>query len=319
MSLLARVDSMSPIRPICPIRPIRLICSFRRSPQTQRLPTVTHPRDELPTSRQWLIDGFDWFVRGYFRKHFHAVAINRDGLKDTVLQQPCALVVYANHCSWWDPLIAMLVKKCIFPDFKLYAPIDQDSLEKYRIFRELGFYGVKHGTTAGAANFLRKSLAILRTPGSSIWITPEGHFCDVRNRSLRLMPGIGHLAHCVQSSKRDATQTHKVYFIPIAIELPFWEERLPECLVWFGSPIELDFGRPMPTDKVQLSELFESALRSTQDELAAASIARDSQRFEVLLHGRGGSWGVYDAFRRFGGWLRGKPVELNHSDKLSGT
>ena len=279
---------------------------------------MTDSTHKSPARRQWLVDGFDWFVQGYFRRHFHAVALNRDNLRNYSLPQRCAIVVYGNHCSWWDPLIAILLRKLVFPHFALYAPIDQDSLAKYRSFSQLGVYPVKPGTAQGAANFLRKSLAILDTPGSSLWITPEGRFCDVRDRSSRLMPGLGHLANRVQCSRMVAPRNHAVYFIPIAIELPFWEERLPECLVRLGAPIELEFHSAQPTDKTRWLERLELALRETQDALAADSIARDSDRFEILLRGRGGTWRAYDVLRSLGGWMRGKRVKLNHGNKLSG-
>lgn len=279
---------------------------------------MTQPKLNLPARRQWLCDGFDWFIQGYLRKHFHSVAIGRDGLRQCEFHQPCAVVVFGNHCSWWDPLVAILLRKLAFPNLKLYAPIDEDSLDKYRIFGQLGFYGVKPGTAKGAAKFLRQSLAILDTPGSSIWMTPEGRFCDVRDRSNRLMPGLGHLAHRVQVSRIASPGSHAVFFVPLAIELTYWEERLPECLLRFGTPIELEFQPNDLTDKASWSERLELALRRAQDELAADSISRDSSRFEILLKGRAGSWGVYDALRGLRGWLQGKPVRFEHGDKLSG-
>jgi hypothetical protein len=86
------------------------------------------------------------------------------------------------------------------------------------------------------------------------------------------------------------------FAVPMAIEYAFWEERLPECLISMGRPIEL--AQPSVRDKEAWSELLESALRATQDHLAQLVTARSSQPFESLLKGRAGAGGMYDFFRR---------------------
>lgn len=280
-------------------------------------------RTELPTVNRWLMDGFErHFLPRYLRKHFHVVACNRSAIPSAALADNTSLVVYCNHASWWDPMLAIYLRSQLFPHHKLYAPIDAAALEQYKIFKSMGFYGVA-SSHRGAAEFLRRSLLILKTSGSSIWITPEGKFCDPRQVDQPLQPGLAHLAHAVsrpstnttgEATKNGGSVTEPVtWFLPTAIEYTFWEERLPECICWFGEPMQVQWHAATDCTKDQWHQLLTDKLRNAQRSLAAASMARDTAAFEVLLRGHTGSWSLYDMARRSWAKLRGKQVKLEHS------
>lgn len=276
-------------------------------------------RTELPTINRWLMDGFErHFLPRYLRKHFHVVACNRSALTSAVHAANTSLVVYCNHASWWDPMLALYLRSQTFHNHKLYAPIDAAALEQYKIFKSMGFYGVA-SSHRGAAEFLNRSLRILQTSGSSIWITPEGKFCDPRQLDEPLQPGLAHMAHAISrpaSSEDESTspgERPNTWFIPTAIEYTFWEERLPECLCWFGQPTQVQWHSGSQQSKAQWHQMLTDKLRETQRELAAASIARDTSRFEVILRGKVGSWSLYDLARRSWARLRGKQLQLEHS------
>lgn len=288
---------------------------------------------ELPRIDKWLVDGFTRvFLPNYLRKHFHCVALQRDSLVKDVFANDAAVVLYANHASWWDPMIAMLVRRHLMPEHRLYAPIDAQALARYRIFRRMGFYGIEAQSRRGAAEFLRQSLRIAREPMTTIALTPEGRFCDVRDRGQPLMPGLAHLAWSIEStpsngsdqaenrtqarldSPRDGSSC--VWFVPAAIEYVFWEERLPECLCWFGEPVRVAWAAGTKDKPAWQAELT-SRLRTAQAALAGASVARDASQFEILLRGRAGAWRPYDALRRLRARLVGSRVPLQHGEKFS--
>ncbi len=201
--------------------------------------------------------------------------------------------------------MAHYVCRHYFEGRQFYAPIDAAALEQYRVFAKLGFFGVDLKHRRGASTFLRTSLAILRSPGGSLWLTPEGRFADARDTSARFQPGIAHL--CTR------LPNHAVV-LPMAVEYVFWEERLPECLIRFGEPIHCgQFGN---LDKAGWQGKLFAALRETQGQLAAASIARDPQPFEPLLSGKKGT-GLYDIFRRSRQALRGARFRAEHGEKFN--
>jgi 1-acyl-sn-glycerol-3-phosphate acyltransferase len=209
------------------------------------------------------------------------------------------LIVVLNHPSWWDPLIGMVLAE-LFPERTHYVPMDAHSLARYPIFRKLGFYGVEPGTRRGAVSFLDTTLAILSQPKTVVWITAQGKFTDARVRPPRLRSGIGHIARRLNEGS----------ILTLALEYPFWDERLPEALARFGEPIQVERGQELTVR--EWVERIESNLATTQDALLADALTRDPMSFEILLTGRVAIGGVYDRWRRFEAWLHGERFQAEH-------
>lgn len=239
------------------------------------------------------------------QRHFHTIAVDRESLAALGAVADAPLLVFGNHPSWWDPLVAHFVCRQCLGGRQFYAPIDASALERYRVFARLGFFGVELNHRRGAAEFLRTSLAILSQPRGSLWLTPEGRFADVRDVSAEFQPGIAHLCTRMPSN---------VVVLPMAVEYVFWDERLPECLLRFGQPIRC--GEFSELDKTAWQAKLFAALRETQASLATASIARNPEPFEPLLSGKRGA-GVYDHFRRLRHFFEGSRFRAEHGEKFN--
>ena len=118
------------------------------------------------------------------------------------------MVVYSNHASWWDALICLVLKAEFFPNRTAFAPIDAAALERYQFFRRLGFFGVEQGSRRGAAQFLRASEAILRSPHHLLGSLRKAGSRIRRERPVRFQPGLGHLAARVEHA----------LFVPLAMD-----------------------------------------------------------------------------------------------------
>jgi 1-acyl-sn-glycerol-3-phosphate acyltransferase len=256
-------------------------------------------RIAIPRRSEFLYRWFSWWVRGYLAKHFHAVRLSRDSLPRIPADAP--LVIVVNHPSWWDPLMGMVLAD-LFPKRSHYAPMDAQMLDRYPLFSKLGFYGVEQGPK-GAAVFLRTTVALLSQPGTTVWITAQGRFADPRVRPPGLRSGIGHLVQRLSNG----------FVVPLALEYPFWEERLPEALARFGAPIAL--GARADLCPSQWVKQIEKALAATQDALAADALARDPAAFVTLLRGKAGVGGIYDCWRRVVAWLRGERFQPEHGSE----
>jgi 1-acyl-sn-glycerol-3-phosphate acyltransferase len=252
---------------------------------------------EIPAVSEMTLRFFRRIVRVYFRRHFRSVMVQQ---AEVLSGLAGPLIVYANHSSWWDPMVSVLVAERLMPGRKHYAPMDAAALKRYPILAKIGIFPVEMATARGAAQFLRTSEAILASAGV-VWITPQGRFVDSRGRPLGFKPGLGALAlRCPGAS-----------VIPLAIEYTFWDERLPETLLRFGEPVRVAEG--MNTEAA--TELLERALVETMEELKSAGMARDAGAFRVLLRGGRGTGGVYGMSR----WVRGifmrRPVQLDHTER----
>lgn len=253
------------------------------------------------TQSSWLLGWFTWYSRRYIRRHFHSVRISRSGVAPKESDLP--LVVYSNHASWWDPLVGLTLKAHCYPDRNLFTPMDAAALERYRLFRKLGFFPVEQNSPRGAAQFLRAATVILQSPANLLAITPQSRFADVRERPVRFEGGLGLLA----------TRVERTMFVPFATEFVFWEERLPEILVRFGEAIEGGVGSGMSA--AEWTRLFEAKMQANQDALATEVKRRDPQDFEIILRGGAGQGGVYDWWRALKARFRSESFQKEHGNR----
>ena len=258
------------------------------------------PRDasarEVPPVSAMTLRFFRSIVRGYFRRHFRAVMVQE---QERLAKASGPLIVYANHSSWWDPMVCVLLAGALLPERRHYAPMDAAALERYPILRRIGIFPVEMATARGAAQFLRTSQAILES-GGVVWITPQGRFADTRE-PLAFKPGLGALAVRVPG----------VTMLPLAIEYTFWDERLPETLLRCGEPVKLATGTSADATTAELQQ----ALATTMQELKAAAMARDARAFEVLLSGGRGTGGFYALGRGLRGIFTGKRGRVDHTER----
>ena len=186
-------------------------------------PSRPEPDPEALRSTAWL-GAFRWILTRQLRRSFHAVRIAKPGLP--LVADDVPVIVYCNHPSWWDGALLPVVLDRLFPSRRIFGPIDDDALRRYAFMRRLGFFGVQRDSYAGAARFLRIGRRLLARPDTLFCLTPAGRFTDPRERPVRLQRGLASLIAGVD----------RVTTLPIAIEYPFWSERLPEALVRFGEP-----------------------------------------------------------------------------------
>lgn len=260
-------------------------------------------RHDLPTVSRPLLRWFTWYSRRYIRRHFHSLRVSRAGLPADTRGLP--IVLYTNHASWWDPLVCLVLKSEFFAERAAFAPIDAAALERYKLFRRLGFFAVEQGTRRGAVQFLRTGEKILRAPNVLLALTPQSRFCDVRERPASFRSGLGHLA----------TRVERGLFVPMAVEYVFWEERLPEILVRFGEPVEVRREHAANFSATDWTGLFEQKLEATQDALSVEAQRRDPDAFEHLLRGGAGQGGIYDFWRGLKAKFRGESFRKEHGDK----
>ena len=275
---------------------------------TSRHHDAGRKEDELPPFSRWLYDWFMWYVQRYFRRSFHAVRLLK-GIAAVADRPEIAgepVIFYSNHPSWWDPLTFLFVGQSLFPDRMVYGPIDAAALGKYRFLERIGCIGIDPHAWRGAARFLRMLRAAGKRTDVIYWITAQGEFTDPRERPVHLRPGVGHGV---------AAATEGV-IVPLAVEYPFWNERLPEVVVAFGPALRIADAAERSADEWNM--LLARELEAVQDRLAAGAQSRDPARFTTLLTGRVGVGFFYDAFRRLKAWLRGERFDASHDDHGTG-
>ena len=257
-------------------------------------------RARTPAISWALLAFFRRVARGYFRRGFDAVRISEP---ERFREASGPLIVYANHSSWWDPLVAFMVAWRLMPKRKHYAPMDAESLDRYPIFKRLGVFPVAMKTVRGGVGFLRIGEAVLRG-GGVLWVTPQGRFVDVRRRPLEFRPGLAALA----------ARMGVCTVLPLAIEYPFWDERLPEALLHFGEPIRVN-----GESAAVIEERLVGALELAMAELKEMALTREPEAFSMtLMRGRVGTGGFYGLGQRARAALRGQRYRAEHTIRPEG-
>jgi hypothetical protein len=199
-------------------------------------------------------------------------------------------------------MVAILLAQEFMPQFSHYAPMDATALARYGILRRIGVFPVELETGRGAVQFLRTGASILKS-GGVLWVTPQGRFVDPRVSPLDFKPGLATLASRTKSELGSCT------LLPLAIEYPFWDERLPEVLLRFGEPVHVSAGETAEALQMRLL----AALNEAQVELQESAMARDPRAFRILLHGASGAGGFYAIGQRLKALILRQPYRAEHA------
>lgn len=255
----------------------------------------------------FLYERFARYTGRYLRRNFHAVrllsSVNRAVREAS--DRGTALVIVCNHPSWNDVMVMMYLSHYQFPRRQHIVAMDADALQGYSFFKRIGFFGVKSGSVLAGRQFLRTTETTFAHRGV-LWITGQGEFTDVRARPMKLQPGVGHAL---------GRTSHEVTVLPLAVEYCFGEERHPEVFLAFGEPL-----RRLKTETRSAQQWTNDcalALEAAQDRLAEAVIARDAERFEVLLDGSVGVGGVYGGWKWLRAKLQGQSYDPRHGSLTS--
>ena len=259
--------------------------------------TTTSTFGRLSLWSRLLLLLFSMIGRRRLRRNFRAVRMLHAERLRHIPAGP--LVIYLNHPSWWDPIVCAELARRLLPGREHRAPISEASLREYPFFRRIGMFPVEQNALRGAAQFLRDASAVLNG-GGVLWITAEGHFTDARTRPTRLASGLGALLH----------RASGVTVVPLAVEYSFWNQRLPEVLLGVGEPLSVSQGRERSTG--EWTAVLEASLQAAQDNVAAASLRRDSTAFKTLLEGRRGMAGPYALWQRVSARVHGDHYRADH-------
>ena len=211
---------------------------------------------------------FAAMVASMVRRRFHAVRLargSREALSGADSGARPAVVVM-NHCSWWDPIILIVLSREFMPSRAPYGPIDRDELRRFAIFRKVGLFGVDPDDPR-TLDAMRGYLAgvAARDPRFALFVTPQGRFADVRDEIVP-RPGVAAVAAALAPDRA----------VSIAVEYGFWVDQKPEIFLRAETVSCAEGGT------LAWQRRFTEAMRANQAALAGLVRARDAAAFEPL-------------------------------------
>jgi len=225
-----------------------------------------------------------WFERLFAVYNRNLIARRFEGLRVAGLEhlrdrpRDVPLVLYANHSSWWDGLVAFQIGRVLALD--QYAMMEERHLREYPFHRRLGAFSVVRENAREAARSIEYAGELLRGTSRVLWIFPQGVMLPNDTRPLRLYTGAAHIIK----------QTNTAYVAPVAVRYEFLDDFRPDILVRVGEVERIEAGASF--NAKEITGLFAENLTGMLDRVRADIIRCDFADYEEVVAPRRRSSGV---------------------------
>jgi chlorobactene lauroyltransferase len=217
---------------------------------------------------------YRFLVHGAVRASFSAVHVRQPISAVPPANMP--VILFGNHCSWWDGYMAMLINERIFHRDG-YVMVEDIQLSRYQFFRYLGAFSIDRTNRRAAYESMVYAAELLHCQDNRLLlIFPQGAIQANDRRPLGFYNGIGHIAQ-----KAAPCQA-----IPVALRYEFIGEQKPEAFIRIGAPTEISGSG---TDAKTLTKHLELALSNELDHLYTDVVTRQFASYNPLVHG---SWSI---------------------------
>ena len=131
---------------------------------------------------------FAIYNRNLLKRRFHSFQISGlDFLFNKNSNSP--LIIYCNHSSWWDGLIAFQISYQI--GLNSFVMMEEKQLRKLFMFRLLGAFSVVREKPREALESINYAARVLRNdPKNTLWIFPQGEILPNDLRPLKFYNGL---------------------------------------------------------------------------------------------------------------------------------
>lgn len=219
--------------------------------------------------KRWFDAIFSIYNRNLIKRRFASLKVeNLINLKQRNNNIP--LVIYANHSSWWDGLVAyQLGKECFLDD---YVMMEEKQLANLRLFRKLGAFSVVRENPREAVKSINYAVELLKEkPSRALWIFPQGAIKPSDLRPLDFYHGIsriiGKLENCC--------------VLPVALRYEFLNEFKPEIFAKIGDTQEFRANEGFVTKET--TKNLEMKLVELIDELRNDIAAEKTESYENIV------------------------------------
>ncbi len=159
-----------------------------------------------------------------FRFHFHQVLIaNRyRGYHNR------RTLYYANHTSWWDGLIPLLLNRKIFRQ-RARALMEDKQMRRYPFFRKLGAFSVNLSDKRSLPSTLSQSLDTLKREKGALYLYPEGEIRPFSSQDLTFEKGLAWILKRCDPALVDT--------VPVSIYMHTAFSSRPQLNIHIGEPV----------------------------------------------------------------------------------
>lgn len=212
---------------------------------------------------------FSVYNRNLIKRRFASLKVsNLDVLQSLDGEFP--FIIYANHSSWWDGLIAFQISR----EAKLdsYLMMEERYLKRFFLFRRLGAFSVVRENGREALKSIKYAAELLKgNSKKTLWIFPQGEILPNDLRPVVFYNGFS----------RIIAKTDGCFVLPFAIRYEFLGEYKPEVFVRIG---DAEFIKPDENFNIKKrTKYFAGNLTVVLDELKSDILNKNVTKYRKIV------------------------------------
>lgn len=217
----------------------------------------------------WFEKLFSIYNRNLLKRRFNSLQVS--GLDFLIKRDKnLPLLIYANHSSWWDGLVAFQISRETRLDS--FLMMEEKQLRKLFLFRKLGAFSVVREKPRAAIKSIDYAAEVLRkSPNRAVWIFPQG---EILPNDVRPLDFYGGLTKIIQKVER-------CYAVPVAMRFEFLGEFKPDIFVKINEPEIFNGGEDF-FPKI-IKTVFENKLAEALDALKTEIIQKNLKGFKKII------------------------------------
>ena len=185
------------------------------------------------------------------------------------------LIIVANHASWWDALMPILISLDHF-DHDAYGAMEERQLRRFGFFRKLGMFSIDRENPRSGLESLRYGADLLRGTGRVLWYFPQGEIVPNDRRPIQIQRGISRLLEMIGHFT----------LLPVAFRYELLDNERPDAWIRVGSPTKLRLREALGDTAISdLAEHVRTGLTETADRLRADVLERRTEEYGTILRG----------------------------------
>lgn len=215
----------------------------------------------------WFEKVFAVYNQNLIKRRFHSLQVSGlEFLRDKDARMP--LIIYANHSSWWDGLVAFE----LFRQAKLdaFCLMEEKHLKKLFLFQRLGAFSIVRENPREAVKSINYAVELLKKTGGTLLMFPQGEIVSYDSRPIKFYTGLS----------RIIAQIGKVYAVPMAMRYEFLGEFKPQIFVKIGQPELIETDKNFKAK--EKTNVFAERLTKNLDKLKSDIVNKNLVAYENL-------------------------------------
>lgn len=210
---------------------------------------------------------FSIYNKNLLKRKFHS--INVSGIENFENSSLPSLV-YANHSSWWDGLVAFQISKTL--NLRSFIMMEEKQLKNLQFFRKLGAFSVIKENSREAYRSIEYASNLLKNNSqNTLWIFPQGEIIPNDTRPFKFYNGLAHII----------TKVENCSVIPLVFRYEFLGNFKPDIFIKIGHPFIFD--NKIGLTKKTISENLNKTLVKLLDELKCDIATNNLNNFQCIL------------------------------------